>query len=284
MDGPELTKLIQVAADGEETELRRFFEALLSSSVFVVMKVGFTRDSVNRAPVIGESHLAALGFLTVQYEGVEALPIFTEEAFANHWTEAEVPVERKDFATLLNLVGNSWMYLNPGQEVGKEITSWEIEQLRRGVAAVPDLVQELIEGEMGPTFEVRAGEEYFPGFVEKLGSIFELAPELNEAYFAAMFEDDSQSPIPTLGLSYRNITSDKRNYLREEMKQVSEDVLPGHTQLFLVDDLESKESPNWRLFEGISPFYRSATATSAAAKSAEKPSIIGKVRSLFVRK
>jgi hypothetical protein len=281
MDGLDLTKLLEQAADGEEAAMQRFFEGLLSGSLFVVMRVGFNRDSVNRAPVIGQSHLATLGLLTVQYEGVEALPIFTEESFAQTWTEAEVSVERRDFKTLLNLVGDSWMYLNPGQEVGKEITNWEIEQLRRGPDAIPDLVRELIEGEMGPSFEVRSGQEYFPGFVEKLNSVFELAPELEEAYFAAMFEDDSQSPIPTLGLKYRSIKAEKRGYLREELKQVSEDLLPQHTQLFLVDDLEHKQSPNWRLFEEVQPFYRS---TAAVARQTAKPSIVGRVRSLFVRK
>lgn len=281
MDNPNLTRLLEIAADGKEAAMQHFFEELLAGSVFVVHRVGFNRDSVNRAPVIGQSHLASLGYLTVQYEGVEALPIFTEEDFAHRWTEAEVPVERRDFKTLLNLVGDSWMYLNPGQEVGKELTSWEIEQLRQGPDAIPDIVRELLEGEMGPSFEVRSGEEYFPGFTDKLKSVFELAPELEEAYFGAMFEDDSQSPIPTLGLKYRALKQEKRSYLREEFKQVSEDLLPQHTQLFLVDDLEHKGSPNWRLFEDLQPFYRSP---SASAVSTEKPSLLGGLRGLFSRR
>ena len=119
----ELAKLLYDAADEKAGAAESFFELLLESEVYIPVQ----KDSKKSAKEveIGKAHVDQLGYLTVDYEGKECLPIFSEEDFLHHWAKREIGVTKKDFKSLLWLVGEElWLYIDPEQEIGKETVSY----------------------------------------------------------------------------------------------------------------------------------------------------------------
>lgn len=267
----ELTKLLHDAADDRPGAVEAFFELLLRSKVYVPLRADVRAgETIARAqvPILGDSSIGELGFLTVTHEGKETLPIFTEQSFVAEWAEREIPSEAKEFKSLIWLVGDDVsLYLNAAQDVGKELTPWEVVQLRRGVEAIPDLVEALGE-DTDEEISVRPGDDVFPELVRAVRPILEIYAELREAFLAAVSDYEGADERPVIGIRYEKITDAKRVYVRSELEAISRDILPSHQRLMVLDDLGDKFSPNAGMFQGMTPFYfaQKAPPPSSPAK------------------
>jgi len=266
----ELTTLLHQAADEVPGAAERFFAALLKSHVFVPLRAGVANPKPANPIGEGKDHLEESGFATVDYEGTTTLPIFTEEPFVDQWIETSTNVSEQSFEKLLWLVGDeTWLYINPSQDVGKEITPWEITQLRRGEGAIPDLVAALRE-DIDEEIIVETGSDQFDDLKVQLLPILQIYPDLTEAFLVTIRDSENGDPKPTLGVKYEGITEAKRVYIRAEIDNASQQHLPSNQQLFLIDDLGNPDSPNWKLFADAAPFY-------IAQKSIDKGSTPGPV-------
>ena len=242
----EIAKLLNDAADDKPGAAEAFFELLLRSDIYIPTEGQVPQT--NTASEIGKSHVDDLGFVTVSYEGQECLPIFSDLNYLYHWAEREIPYSKKSFSSLLWLVGNNlWLYLDSNQEVGKEISAWEISLLRKGKDAIAELVA--ASGDNGLlSVEVEIGSDLYPELKRKLLPVLELSKNLDEAFIVAVKEDGSENSKPTLGLKYSQITSAERQYLRDEFRLVGEDY-----GLVIFDDLGSGSNDN--LFTDATPFF-----------------------------
>jgi len=273
----QLTLLLEAAADNLDGAQATFFRALLDSKVFVPLQPGLQAPKTLSKVGSGEDHIGKIGFATVEYQGSATLPIFTEESFVADWAEAETAVAEQEFQSLLWLLGeDTWLYLNPAQEVGKEITPWEIEQLKKGPTAVDELVAALNEETEEPDLIISPADNAFPEFKNKLLPILQIYPELQEAFLVGIQETNEGDIKPALGVKYAGITEAKRLYLRSELENASKNYLPGHQQLFLVDDLDNPQSSNWKLFQDATPFYIGQRVSFRSKKS-----FIGRWREKF---
>lgn len=254
----ELSRLLEDAADNRPGAVEAFFELLLRSTVFVPMRAEFRGgETVARAqvPILGDSSIGELGYLTVTHEGKETLPIFTERDFVEEWAEQAVALSEKEFKSLIWTVGDDIsLYLNPAQDVGKELTPWEVIQLRRGIEAIPDLVEALAE-DSDEEISIRPGEDLFPELLAKIRPILEIYPELREATIAAVSDYEGADERPVIGLKFDRVTEAKRAYIRGELETLSKELLPPTQRLVICDDLGEKYSPNLGMFAGMTPFY-----------------------------
>jgi hypothetical protein len=274
----QLTALLQDAADEKPGAPEAFFEALLRAEVWVAQTTPAQADGTASGPhIIGQGNPEELGVITVSYEGHDCVPIFTEEAFVADWALKKVFTAKKPFKTLLWVLGEeTWLYLNPNQEIGKEITAWEVKQMRKGADAIPDLVGAL--GDDGiPDMEVRSDSELYPKLKRKILPVLELCKNLDEAFMVAVKEDGSDTEKPMIGLKYNSkATSAEKNYIKEELRHVgTEDFADGSGSLLVVDDLGNSYSPNENIFSDSRPFY------IAYKKEGPGQKIISSVTSLF---
>lgn len=241
----ELAKLLNQAADDKPGAAQSFFELLLESDVYIPVQKDNKKSS---EPVeIGKAHVDQLGYLTVDYEGNECLPVFTEEDYLHHWAKREIGVAKKDFKSLLWLLGDSlWLYIDAEQEVGKEITAWEISMLKKGVEAVPDVVAALGGDEQAFDIEVDNSSSLYPELKRKLLPILELAKNLEEAFLISVKEDDSETDSAMLGLKYSTEDKNQKQFIRDEINFLEYNII-------VVDNLGS--GPNDTLFDEATPFY-----------------------------
>ncbi len=268
-EGQELTLLLNHAADGLPGAVAAFLERLLISDVYVPLRglPGATEESGADVALVGEDSAEERGFLTVVYDSKPCLPIFSQEEYLLEWAQREIPFVRKSFKSLLWLVGDeNWMYINPNQEVGKEITEWEIQRLRQGVEAIPEIVASLSEVPYGE-IEVRSGEDLYPELKRKLLPTLELYPELTEAFLVTIKEGEAEAEKPLLGVKWAKVKEAKRIYVKAELEECIKDFLSergGH--ITVIDDLGDKNSHNHTLFADSTPFYFATREPSGIQK------------------
>ena len=260
----ELTLALEDAANEIPGAVERFLRILMQSTVFVPIKSEPKKD----IPIFGQLETGDLGFLLSPGTGdEEILPIFSEPGYVAEWAEREIFYADCEFRKLIWVLGeDTVLHLNPGQEVGKEISRWEIEQLRRGEGAIPEIVAELQGGGESDILLEPAGPEYDP-LKKKLLAVLEIATELSEAFLVVATEEEGGAVSPTLGLLYGEAVSpERREYFRAEFENCSREHLPSDRRMTILDDLDDENSPNWGLFADVNPFYVSTVAVDSGTK------------------
>lgn len=259
--GRELTELLGAAADDRPGAVEAFFECLLRSSIYIPLTTPVAPDQIEQQDAAPSASIAGDGlgkhnFVTVQYDGRECVPIFSEKPFVEDWADRELACAYKPFKTVLWLLSaDSWMYLNPSQEIGKELTDWEIDLLKRGAEAIPELAAG-VRDEPLTEIEVRADAGLYPEFKKKLLPILELYPELEQAFLVAVKEGGSDAEKPMIGLRWAGGNKGKREYVKSEIENAAAELRPGGIDsIFVADDLENPKSPNHTIFGEATPFF-----------------------------
>ncbi len=271
----EIVLLLNDAANGKAQALAKFYEALLEAKVFYMPKI---KKESKQISTIGGSHAEEFGLETVIEANQEILPIFSEEAFLRVWNDdPDVIIKEIEFKKLIWLLGNKIsLHFNPAQEVGKEISPWEIELLKSGKDSIPELLAE-IEGNESQEIDLRSGPELFPELKVNLLPILEIYPELEEAFLITYREDENSPEQPVLGIKYNKLDQKKRAYLKTEFENASQEFLPPQQQLSIIDDLDNPQSHNQKLFLHATPFYFAQKASSKKANTG----FLSKIKSLW---
>ena len=175
----ELTRALEAAADEIPGALGDFFRILMKSSIYVPLK----SEPKKEIPILGNLQTEDLGFMTVPGgEEEQILPIFSEESFVSTWAERELFFTDCEFRKLIWVLGEgTLLHLNPGQEIGKEFSRWEIDQLKRGEGAIDEIVADFQGDEDEGLLIQPAGPEY-DRLKQKLLPVLEIADEVLEAF------------------------------------------------------------------------------------------------------
>jgi hypothetical protein len=276
----ELETWLDAAADGLPGAVEGFFRTLLKCEVYAPTHASEEQTAL---AIIGNTTPADHNFVTIVYDGKECLPIFTREEFLYAWAGNTVPYTRKDFRSLIWRLGKeTWMYLNSNQEVGKELTPWEIELLRKGEEAIDELARAQSE-EPFDDIEVRAASDLYPELKRALIPILQIYPELQEAFIVAVKEGGSEEEKPLVGIRYSKISEGKRAYLKSELEYLLEQEQHNPCGNFmLIDDLDNEASPNLELFANATPFYFAPKQERETGSRWHQA--FAKLRSIFSRK
>ena len=253
--GKELTAALAAAASGRPEAIKEFFRVLLSSTVVVPIKPAAPRE---QAAVLGKTTAADLGLMIINYEGHKCLPIFSERAFAEFWLKERGSTTEKELKSLLWLIGeDTWMYLNPNQEVGKEISAWEVERLKQGTDAIDELTAAQEEDSSLDELELEHSPDGYEELKRKLIPILEIYPQLEEAFLIEIKEAGEGSRRPVLGIKYAGkISASKKEYVKNEILRVAEEYRKeSEALLHVADDLADEKNVNEPLFREAMPFY-----------------------------
>jgi len=253
----DLTSTLIKASNSLQTEdISLFFKTILDSKIFIPSRV--EEHKTNVIPIIGETSHKELTYLFSKEDNMSILPIFSEEKFLKDWAEREVSVVEEEFSKMIwRIPPNTWIYLNPAQDIGKEISPYEIELLKEAPDSIEELVQLTLETE-NDEFEIEPPTEDLLKIVIPLIPVLEIYPELEEAYLLSIKEADSNSPKALIGIKYsKELTPEKSNYIRSEIERTALEFLNApYTQVFIVDDLVNLNSPNHTLFLDAKPFFQ----------------------------
>jgi hypothetical protein len=220
-----LDELLSAAIDGGREAVERFYTRLLDARVVVPRR--FQALPLSDSPEYPHELFDLLG---VKDRERVCIPIFTTAESVPAWSGTEFLLREISLTELLGLVPDGWwIVLNPGSEVEKEFSPWELEQLRAGQESVPLLVEEALadEAEHGLSFcEI---EPEFVGLGGVLADFAQSRSEIESVYLLQRQREATDAGLPALVVGVRTygISVDAQEQLRSDMVAVAEKALIG---------------------------------------------------------
>lgn len=267
-------QLLKQAATLNPASVEKFYQALFTAEFLVPTREGSIVESTDpqtgateariipaRNPakegiaIIGRDGTEAHDFATVALEGRRYLPFFASEENLHAWLGPAAPFRKVSLEKILYSVkGETWLYLEPNQEYGKEFSPWEIEQLRLGPGAIEDLVADQLEDtprEIG----ISQDTSLYPEFRSRLRTMLDVFEEIEEAFLLIAAEEGAGQGNVLLGIRQTNLDPEKQKYLSQEIDFARASALPAGVSAAVLFDLSDPKSPNSKLFRGAVPFY-----------------------------
>lgn len=251
-----LSEKLKRAADGKETDIKDFFTALLTSKIFIP-----SLPKAPSTPMIGSLKTESdTAYQYIDYEESRCIPIFSSQEFLEEWADGNMQFVEEAFSTFLwSIPSDVWAYLDPAQDVGKELSPWEIQLLKLGEDSIEELIHGVQETEQ-ENFEIEDATETLNQAKEPLINILEAYTVIDECYLLALRESEGQDERALIGIRYNSeLDSEKRDQIRAEIASALKDLLPKpHCEAFIVDDLIDPNSMNHALFLDYPSFYKKA--------------------------
>jgi hypothetical protein len=277
-----LENLLAQACSGEKSAVRAFYECLFSADIIVPLKYnpnsphGQSADSEIelKGPNADPDQETKLGnILTVEFEGQRLLPIFTDKSHLDVWAEREIPHQVQKFSSLIWLLGSDInVHLNPGQDFGKELSSWEIQKFKEGKEAISELVEEFIS-DQNFDFDFIPETEKILDIKKKITTVVESYPEIEEAFIFELKQEGTVAAV-FFGLNQKNLASEKINSIREEAEVFISESAGTFGELIFVADVNDREGFHYSLFQNALPFY-------IKQETLNKNSFVEKLKSLI---
>ena len=180
--------LLRRAADGEEAAASVFFK-LLPELIWYVPSRSLLEDQE-----VVEYPNDIYGFLAIKTEEFTIVPIFSDAAFCQEWAGGRsIQCREVTGKHLLETIPEDWWIgINPGQEIEKELSPWEIILLKKDhPEAISELIRELFETPLIRELSTRTPDttEYL-ALVNALTSFAEVHPAILELFLLERLAED----------------------------------------------------------------------------------------------
>ena len=248
--------MLEAAAAGNRKAAERFYRYLWTLEVYIPVKMTSKRD-----------HDPREDFVVVEHEGKQIIPIFSSEENFKQWSEGTCNFVKKEFKSFLWLIPcEAWLHFDNGQEYGKEMSPWELEQLKDGgVSAVNDILNEVLGTDESQVviYPLAEDEKWLR---QELIYILESYPAIQEAFLIKIkleqgvgeevnSKNSNEKPQIVLGIKHDSLSEEKLQRLNEDIEQFSIAKFENKSVLMLVPDLHLPSSIYRSWFTDTVPFY-----------------------------
>ncbi len=258
------------ALEGDSRAVRTFFECLLGAR-FLVPERHQDRPLSDTPPYPND----LLNILGIKAPGRVIVPIFTRGELIEGWCGVALRHRTMGFAELLAIMPDEWwLCLNPGAEVEKEISPWELGLLKSGPQVIDELIAEFESENSAPTVQIRAPGDTEYGELRR-GLLDYAAGEPQVARLFLLREEggEHREPIVLVGVECFSSERPVLDRIKGTVEaEAARGLIGGEAARILVG---GKETNNFALtlFRNAEPlFTREAPAT---------PGLWGKLRSVF---
>ncbi|MBX7144888.1 MAG: hypothetical protein K1X79_10590 [Oligoflexia bacterium] len=191
----EFDQTLLQAADGGPAALERFFIEFLSHKFTVPLR--HQKEQLSYTPSYPNDLVSVLG---VQDKERVIVPSFSQPQFLDEWIGIALESRSYTGEALLKLIPDGWwLCINPGQEIEKELSPWEISRLKAGILNDPDTMAELV-AEQAEVF--KAEQTNFRELAQQ---------ELSELRAKLMQTAKTEAKIESLTLTCAEQTTDSGN-------------------------------------------------------------------------
>jgi len=238
---------------------------LLEAEIFVPLSDRVTEDRpLIRQIVASLQDSASLNFFTMPVDDRKVLPIFTSAESALEWGQERFVLSSIPFQLLLDLApGDLWYHLNPGDEVGKEFSPWELERLKLGAEAIDEILSE-IDDSAGNPFEIDRQPEHLQALRQHLMTTLEVYAEIQEAFLVSVRSDPQDPERAVIGFRGERLSEARLTAIRTELVDLVTQLL-GHPSAFvIVANIDDRRDPNAALFDECTPFFFRASFPSTS--------------------
>lgn len=263
--GQPLDELLAAAIEGGRAAVEKFYRGLFAARVFVPRR--FQAMPLSDSPSYPNDFIDLLG---VNDKTRVVVPVFTGTDLVREWSGTEFALREITFVELAGLLPEQWwVVLNPGSEIEKEFTPWEIEHIRAGEQSLPILVEEALahEGESGLSFSA-VGDE-FAKLKEVLAQFAATVESIEAVYLLQRERGEHSDSLPSLvvGVRTTSIPTTEQEGIRSDAAAVAEQALIGSATVQVMLGGALGASMLDEVFQGFSPIYiRAAYSDGLTAK------------------
>lgn len=140
----DLENFLSAATLGDKDAAERFLQELLNSKIYVLR-----RNQSFPIKEIATYPNSILDLLALQGDGKIIVPAFLSVEALKEWSQAEFLTREITGIELFKLVSEDWwIAINPGSEFNKELSPWEIKELRLGKDGIASVLADM-DNEIG---------------------------------------------------------------------------------------------------------------------------------------
>jgi hypothetical protein len=134
----DLEDSLEGAFNGQRAAVERFFRALLAGPLFVPER--YQAQPLSDSPRYPNDFINILG---IQDSDRVIVPAFSDPALIEEWCGTPMSYKTCTGPEVAEMLPEEWwMIINPGSEIIRELTPWEVSRLKDGDAALDELLHE----------------------------------------------------------------------------------------------------------------------------------------------
>lgn len=261
--------MLHQAAEGSPSEITNFYEELLRATLFVPER--YQAHPLSDAPRYPNEFVNILG---VQDKSRVVVPCFCAPEQVQDWCGQPLSTKALSLDQVLALIPEGWwLVLNPGAEVCKEFTPWELQLLRGGVVELPALVAEFRDGDRQPLSLTPVDLSEHQALVTAARLHGESTPEIRSLFLCRDVAVEGNEKIVQLMIAgvTRGIALEAQQEIRERLHRALTPLSVGTCPLktIICDDEDALLAPFLRHMEPI---------FSRAAEEPERENFLGRLR------
>ncbi len=275
---------LDAASLGDRAAAQQFFELLLNSPLYVPER----RQSqpLSDSPAYPDELLNILG---IQDKDRVVVPAFTSPELIQEWCGNELTYRELSGSKLLALLPDEWwLAINSGQVAQKELSPWEINELKLGQEGIPSVLAELFSESFAESLRLRPleeneSQELFAG-LRKFASDHQQVKKayllMEEEKLQDDLKDRTEARAFLLGLE---LSSDEN---KQAISKLAEEALAplliGGLPLKVLTATQNQKDPMFGFFQSTPPAYESSVSAENGSKTTDsntsgKPGLFAKV-------
>jgi hypothetical protein len=251
----ELEQSMLAALDGSREAAFSFYQLLSTAKLHV-----FERNQAQLLSHQPQYPNTMMNVLAMQTEEHVIVPVFTSEAHAKEWCDLDLKRRLLSVAELRQIIPTDWwLCVNPGQEVEKEISPWELEQLRDGKNGISAILEELFAQFKADSLNLRALKEgEYTGLRRALNEFAKDSGDIQEIY-ALVDEGRSADDLPVNTVLLGVVMSPRASRNQEFsslLQAAAKQAMIGSDEVKIFS-ADSRDNFKLALFQKTEPFFRS---------------------------
>ena len=250
----DLAALMELALEGDAKAAEHFYLKFLECELSVGERIQESALS-NTAKYPNQF----LNLLAIDDSDRTVVPVFTDPEFVKDWAGHEITLRTIKGSELISLIPDDWwIALDPGSEVNKEFSPWEIAQLKAGSESIPELVHELGLG-ITEEFEVaQVDEKEYQKLKETLIADAKTEKKIKSLYLLKELSKDNEGreiSVLLLGAAIDTAFPSELEQIQSRIQQLADRAQIGSDRVRVYAG-KSLATLSLGMFKETAPFYR----------------------------
>jgi len=260
MNETHLESLMALSFEGDRRAAEEFFK-LFAAAVFCIPE-RYQAQELSDSPDYPNDFVNILGVK----QGERAIvPVFSKLSYIEEWCGQTFTHKELSGKQLLDLMPEDWwISLNPGQDIEKEISPWEIELLKGGDENIPALIDEIFPPEKIETLALHSvNKNEYPELREVLIKHMPSKKEITELYLLKEEGENVEGEkvfTVLIGARANTNNQDKLDSTRDELLLLAQKAQIGGDRVKVMLGGAKEDGLVLGMFAQAEPIYSRPTA------------------------
>jgi hypothetical protein len=258
-----LEESVEAAYSGRRDAVETFFQALFDGPVYIPRR--YQSQPMSDSPDYPGDFVDVLG---ITDDDRVIVPVFSNPDGIEEWCGNPLQWRCMNGIEAAKVIPDDWwVVINPGSEIEKELSPWEIERLREGKEALLELVTEALSDKDVDPMHVRpCGSDEFEAPLNSLRNYIENDTRFNTLY--ALVEENAAadgSAVATLliGIAVSNdVPGATFATVQDELDALIAPFMIGGQPKKIFIGYDVNKSVMLGIFKGSEPLYQRSTKAS----------------------